>query len=459
MRDRILHYLATAGRPLPADKILKDVLNIRSPNAIAAHRVLKGILGNDQRFRSARGLWHLRSTTAETASSGWTEVVTLHLEQSAGAAGASRARGALCLGGSSVWEFTFGDSYPRSEMDSLRCGRSQAENRTLVAWRARDIQLWRRLLRACLIDDWHGESIFLRPLAGLVLSRSPESIHPEDLAPELGLPVPDSDRPQSMARFYYSALHGLLDRVPEEHRSDSIALGNWISAAAPKVDFSRFAFGPDFLRQLPESPGVYAMRNRAGDVLYVGKSGNLKRRVRSYFTPKALKDPKVARIHDQLHSLEVCATASEVEALLMEIRMIRDFRPPINLQLEVHEHPGTYGKEHNLVLLVPDAGGQAAQAYFLRDGGFVGQQLVPLGCAPSTRLRAKIRSLYFTASKRKKRSRDPWQMEIVSRWLAANRKRLNFVDVDNAGTYQSTMREISSYLSDPDRLTKKVYYR
>jgi hypothetical protein len=225
------------------------------------------------------------------------------------------------------------------------------------------------------------------------------------------------------------------------------------------VDFSRFAFGPDFLRQLPGAPGLYIMKDRAGDILYVGKSRNLKRRVSSYFTPRAPRDPKIARIHEQLHSIEIRRTDNEIEALLMEMRTIKDFRPAINLQTEIHERQADRHQGRDLLLFVPDAEQKGVEIYFLLDGAFVGRQYALLGRPPSMRLREKLRSLFFTQGRSRKRKGEIWQKEIVSRWLAANRKRLNYLDVNEVGDFASVLERLRQYLYDPDRLTRKVSYR
>ncbi len=52
MREKIAGYLAKAGRPLSAEQILRDVLNIHSPNSFAADKVLRGILKHDERFQA-----------------------------------------------------------------------------------------------------------------------------------------------------------------------------------------------------------------------------------------------------------------------------------------------------------------------------------------------------------------------------------------------------------------------
>jgi hypothetical protein len=71
----------------------------------------------------------------------------------------------------------------------------------------------------------------------------------------------------------------------------------------------------------------------------------------------------------------------------------------------------------------------------------------------------KIRSVYFTNRRIRGQVREPWEREIVFRWLAANRKRLNYIDIDEAGDFAAVVRRLTCYLNDPGKLSEKIYYR
>lgn len=452
MREKIADYLEKASRPLPAEQILREVLNILSPNSFAAEKVLRGILGADPRFHSSRGRWHLVAPAAPRL----TETAALDLQCDTNRSHCFR--GAVYLPASSAsWEFLLAEAKDTSGAQSLREAREHAEDHLLLAWSRTELRLWNRLLRSAGLPEWQGNFLPLSKLAALAIPQPSRCRCAVDLAPSLGLAPPDTEAPAAMARFLAASFQSLLDLVPAERRASWVELERWIRAGDAKADFTRFAFSRDMLARIPESPGVYLMRDRAGEVIYAGKGGNLRRRVRSYFTSRALKDPKIARIHNQLYSLEYLTCATEIEALLLEMRMIRDFRPPINLQTEIHEQPSRYGRKCNLLLLVP--AGDNAEIYFLKDSSFVARRSVPLGSSPSKTLRARIRTTYFGTRSHRQPKKEEWETEIVARWLSAHRKRLNLIDVDEAGGYDSVLRRLESYLKDPDRLAHKVYYR
>ncbi len=104
-------------------------------------------------------------------------------------------------------------------------------------------------------------------------------------------------------------------------------------ASGPPPDVSRgIAVIQDQVRRLSASPGVYRMLDHAGDVLYVGKARNLKRRVTSYAHPAKLSH-RIFRMVSETHAMEVVTTHTEVEALLLESNLIKRLKPRFNVLL------------------------------------------------------------------------------------------------------------------------------
>ena len=90
------------------------------------------------------------------------------------------------------------------------------------------------------------------------------------------------------------------------------------------------------INNLPEKPGVYMMKNKNGEVIYIGKARNLKKRVSSYFT-KASRDGKTENLVNSIGDIEVFITDNEIEAFLLESNLIKKYRPKYNIVLKDNE--------------------------------------------------------------------------------------------------------------------------
>ena len=87
------------------------------------------------------------------------------------------------------------------------------------------------------------------------------------------------------------------------------------------------------VRSLPQSSGVYLMKDRLGQVIYVGKAKNLKRRVSSYFQGSRRfirAQPKIAAMVEMVREISVHQTRNETEALLLEGKLIKQYKPRYN---------------------------------------------------------------------------------------------------------------------------------
>ena len=101
------------------------------------------------------------------------------------------------------------------------------------------------------------------------------------------------------------------------------------------------------VRDFPQSPGVYLMKDAAGCVIYIGKAKNLRARAGSYFLKAAAEDSRTAPWVQEIRDIDYLLAESDVDALLMEARLIKDILPKYNRDLrddktfpylEIHTH-------------------------------------------------------------------------------------------------------------------------
>ena len=87
------------------------------------------------------------------------------------------------------------------------------------------------------------------------------------------------------------------------------------------------------VHEVPHKPGVYLMRDRFGRVIYVGKARDLRKRVGSYFMPSkmAVADLKTRALLEAVWDFETHTVASEAESLLLEGKLIKEYRPRYNI--------------------------------------------------------------------------------------------------------------------------------
>ena len=88
------------------------------------------------------------------------------------------------------------------------------------------------------------------------------------------------------------------------------------------------------LSKLPHKPGVYIMHDEKDNVIYVGKAVNLYNRVRSYFRASTKKTLKIQRMVSLIHHFEYIVVDSELEALVLENNLIKEYSPKYNTLLK-----------------------------------------------------------------------------------------------------------------------------
>src|SRR5438067_2865795 len=86
-------------------------------------------------------------------------------------------------------------------------------------------------------------------------------------------------------------------------------------------------------RAVPDSPGVYLLRDRSAQVIYVGKALRLRDRLRSYFTPGYAQNARLVELLRKVWDFEFVRTANEGEALVLHNHFTNHYKPRLNIRL------------------------------------------------------------------------------------------------------------------------------
>src|SRR5437667_7388889 len=99
----------------------------------------------------------------------------------------------------------------------------------------------------------------------------------------------------------------------------------------PKTQAEFFARACEKVRsKFPHAPGIYLFQDKAGRVIYIGKAKDLRARVGSYFLAGAAQDDRTSHLVREAYDVDFIETESNVDALLMEARLVKDIQPKYN---------------------------------------------------------------------------------------------------------------------------------
>lgn len=121
------------------------------------------------------------------------------------------------------------------------------------------------------------------------------------------------------------------------------------------MDNPRLPYLAEKARRLPLSPGVYIMKDKSGQTIYIGKAKALRNRVSSYFRSVEKHTPKVYQMVSLVNDFDYILTESEFEALVLECSLIKQAAPKYNILLKddkgysyIKIEPGEFGRLRNV---------------------------------------------------------------------------------------------------------------
>lgn len=442
MKERIQTYLEERPRGAPSEDVAAEALSLSGAGAAVARSIVQAAVDGDSRFVcDADGCWHYRSgegpkivdaplasvvsrTEGEGAYRRVIEVVAVTF--TCGGTAEAYAPGG------------FGEGEMGSRYDALMAVVGSA---VPVAFRLSGI--------GRSLERWRGSVGSRRRLPdGLCLFRMGRRHFPDAPMPDLeavaeaiGMSYTTGRTLKQEALLQSELAVALLDRYAQRGFVTVEDVKRDLYPEKEPVDFDAFAFDEAYLDQLPSTPGIYMMRDRDGTVIYVGKSVNLHSRVKTYFVRREERAEKTKRILERIWSVEVKEMGSELEALLVEHRLINLCEPEFNTQTEVHPVAAERMAARNTILVLPSADEEGAELFCLRQGEIT-QVHVRRDSSNWLEVVRSLDELYYGDAGDAGDARAigapgtevddtaAAEMEIVRRWATQRKDQLNTVDVD-----------------------------
>ena len=456
LNDRIQAYLK--GRPSGAssEEITAEVMKLRGGSTAIFERIVRTALGGDNRFiKAPDGRWQI--VQKPSLNPMIFTVISLKADSDRNRMleiGAVRLAGGRRAGkffrsvtdnpgedGSGVAEDVVS---PRQALVEL------TEFTANSTWVADDLRGTLSLL------DWEARRTEAPrpPSAGLSLRRLGRRMFLHirvrsawGMASTLGLSHREQGRSDREAEGLSSILFALLERCRSRGKT---RLEEILSIQEPDlegVDFSRYGFDRPFLRSLPESPGVYKMFDQMGVVIYVGKANSLRDRVGCYFGRTSKRSEKMIRFLDRLYDLRVEVVGSELEALLLEGRLIRRYQPEFNAQLQVHERPSSLSVRDQVFVLSSKIEG-CVELFMVREGKGLRQIRARQDLSDIEGVRVVFEDHFGSRPDKAGLSEEEKaDAEIGKSWLTSRGEGINRLDVSGVKNLEDGLRLLKDYIA------------
>jgi hypothetical protein len=202
--------------------------------------------------------------------------------------------------------------------------------------------------------------------------------------------------------------------------------------------FAGREFTYETLLGLPERPGVYGFKDRAGRHLYVGKANNLKRRLLSYFAETRESPQKIEKLRAQAYSLVTHVCGSELECLIHEHRLIKKYSPPLNRQKELFERKGQWRPVSDGIVMLPHAEKNKGMSVWFRENQKILLKSFSIGFEADGALLEELKNFFFTPRLPAVIS-DFSEQEIAVRWIKRHSDTLAIVPVSRLSCAEETM--------------------
>ncbi len=451
MVDEIYAFLRDQENGLSQDRILERFFKIEDASPGMSARIVDALLGNDGRFRKQGDRWAaVSSVDTEDLPLRDAPFVLFAVEEPAVGRASAVAESpdpfAVLARAGAFFRYRGGSLEPVEDIRSLL---KDITGTVFVPHDVKSLNLVKKVYR--LLSPLPAEllTVSIRNLIALLF---PDRKYRrwQDIVEEFSLAGYESGNPASKVRTLASVFELLLDRASER---DVATVGGLLDLAHPereKIDFSRYQFDREFLSSIPMRPGVYLFYDREGVVVYAGKTGNLRSRIRSYFRTGP-EDERDRKIRERLYRVDYRVLGSDLEAVIEEQKLIDRYAPRFNVQRSI---PVRKAEVADTVVVLPAADVRKVKLYFLSNTAPLIEQEFEAGGdeRPLLRILGELggRTEYVF---------DPLKLLAIM-YLKRYADQLNLVDIGRFASPARVVDVITSHAENPGRLrTEKIGYQ
>jgi hypothetical protein len=430
MNDLIYEQLLEGQKGLTEAEIAERFLKIGHIDTDMARRIVEPLLSGDRRFTREGSVWKaVRLSTMEDLPLWHAPYLLFAIEECAEpVSGGAQIAGQLSRI-SSLLLLKNGETSPGPSMQTVL---QDCNRYVFLPYDTGSLSRMKKIHRLFSPLEFEAKTLSLRRLlAHFYPDRHLKTW--EDISQAFSILNYESSSVSSRTRTMAQVLMHILKHAQEEGVQRVGELIEISNRVAPSISFSRFEFGPELLKDLPECPGVYLFKNREGSVVYVGKTRNLRVRIGSYFRQGGDSEEKTAVLLQHLYSIEHRKLGSDLEALIEEFRLIEKHRPVLNKRVGVPERKVAIPK---CIILLPSAEKGLVKLYFLSGGA----PLMEQEYRPGTDLSGPFRAI----RDEKGYLFDPLKIIALS-YMRRYEEQLNIIGFDLYGGDEELLRAIDGH--------------
>ena len=459
LTEKVYKNLLNNEIGLTSQDIVKEFMKIEKVSPLVAEKVVDPVLSKDTRFfKTEDGFWKSKkSVPMEKLPLSEVSFIIFYIHE---VEDQKNKKVLYQAGKVSPQGMEYKNSYSSfllyrggyvEEIKEIDTVVSNVNNYVFIPYDLNSFKLFRRLYRE---KFYMPPDILAISIRDLITNMYPQKKlkNWNDLIREFSIINVESSLAISKTKTVLYVFEHLLNKI-EEMKIDNIEkLIEFINKDKKKINFSKYSFDKDFLTNIPEYSGVYLFYNKTGEVIYVGKTNNLRRRINSYFWNTGESLEKIKGILDDIFRIEYMIMGSELEAIVEEYNLIKKFKPKYNTQINIPERIVETSKR--IVLLPSIESENGIVLFFLCNG-------LPLikdefNCKKSKEIIDKIKLILSSEDY----SFDPAKLLVIN-YIKRYGDNINIIELENYSDENAILNSLLDHCKEIDSLSieKKRYFQ